>query len=65
MAKDKDTKELEHKWVEETLAEFESQHPGLLEQISIMAAQNQVRLSIYPQMPSGGASSSTRESTIC
>ena len=63
MAKEKAMNEPEHKWVEEALAEFESQHPGLLEQISIMAIQNQVRLSIYPQMPSGSASSSAEELT--
>ena len=65
MAKDRTTKEPEHKWVEEMLAEFESQNPGLLEQLSTIATQNQVRLSIYPQMPSGGASSSTGETPIC
>jgi len=63
LPRNKAPKKTEHKWVEETLAKFESQNPGLLEQLSIMATQNQVRLSIYPQMPPGSASSSTEEST--
>jgi hypothetical protein len=52
-------KQTEAQWVKETLAEFESLHPGLTEKLSIMAAQHQIRLSIYPQPADGGASSST------
>lgn len=48
-------------WIEETLANFESLYPGLVEKISAISSQNQVRLSIYPQPPAGGASSTTSE----
>jgi hypothetical protein len=58
---EKQEKESGAQWVEKTLADFESLHPGLIEKLSVMATQNQVRLSMYPQPTSGGASSSTGE----
>lgn len=48
-------------WVEKTLADFENLHPGLIAQLSVMATQHQIRLSMYPQPTQGGASSSTGE----
>jgi|GEM_PF-6064831 hypothetical protein len=54
-------KQTEAQWVKESLAEFESLHPGLAEKLSVMAAQHQIRLSMYPQPTSSGASSSTGE----
>jgi hypothetical protein len=45
-------------WVKEVLANFENLHPGLMEKLSIMATQHQIRLSMYPQPTQGGASSS-------
>lgn len=49
-------------WLEGALAQFESDHPGLLAQLSSLTIQNQIKMLIYPVSPSGGSSSSTTES---
>lgn len=54
-------KQDETQWVKDALANFENLHPGLIEKLSVMATQHQIRLSMYPQQTQGGASSSTRE----
>ena len=51
----------EAQWIKDTLATFENLHPGLIEKLSVMATQHQIRLSMYPQPTQGGASSSTGE----
>ena len=51
----------EAQWVKDTLGDFERLHPGLIEKLSVMATQHQIRLSMYPQPTQGGASSSTGE----
>lgn len=61
MVNEEKEKQTEAQWVKESLAEFESLHPGLTEKLSIMATQHQIRLSMYPQQTTGGASSSTGE----
>lgn len=59
-AKDQE-KEDETQWVKDALASFENLHPGLIEKLSVMSTQHQIRLSMYPQPIQGGASSSTGE----
>ena len=54
-------KQTEAQWVKETLANFENLYPGLIEKLSMMATQHQIRISMYPQPTPGGASSSTGE----
>ncbi len=54
-------KQDETQWVKDALANFENLHPGLIEKLSVMATQHQIRLSMYPQPTQGGASSSTGE----
>lgn len=61
MDNEKQEKQSGAQWVKKTLADFENLHPGLITQLSVMATQNQVRLSMYPQPASSGASSSTGE----
>ena len=51
----------ESQWVKDTLANFENLHPGLIEKLSVMATQHQIRLSMYPLPTQGGASSNTGE----
>lgn len=51
----------EAQWVKDTLAKFENLYPGLIEKLSLMATQHQIRLSMYPQPTQGGASSTTGE----
>jgi hypothetical protein len=63
MAKKEKGEQSEVQWVKETLATFEKLHPGLTEKLSIMATQHQVRISIYPQQTTGGASASAGEQT--
>jgi len=55
-------KRSEVEWVKDALAAFENLHPGLIEKLSVMAAQHQIRLSMYPQPTEGSASSSAVES---
>jgi len=57
----KKEKQDETQWVKDALANFENLHPGLIEKLSVMATQHQIRLSMYPQPTQGGASSSTGE----
>ena len=57
----KKEKQDETQWVKDALANFEDLHPGLIEKLSVMATQHQIRLSMYPQPTQGGASSSTGE----
>ncbi|MBI3930818.1 MAG: hypothetical protein HY325_02230 [Chloroflexi bacterium] len=54
-------KQDETQWVKDALANFETLHPGLIEKLTVMATQHQIRLSMYPQPTQGGASSSTGE----
>jgi len=54
-------KQDETQWVKDTLENFEHLHPGLIEKLSAMATQYQIRLSMFPQPTQGGASSSTGE----
>jgi hypothetical protein len=54
-------KQDETQWIKDALANFENLHPGLIEKLSVMATQHQIRLSMYPQPTQGGASSSTGE----
>lgn len=54
-------KQDEAQWVKDALANFENLHPGLIEKLSVMATQHQIRLSMYPQPTQGRASSSTGE----
>ena len=61
MVDPKKENESEDRWVQDVLTDFESLHPGLIEKLSIMATQNQVRLSMYPQQTQGGASCTTEE----
>lgn len=49
----------ETQWVKDALVHFETLHPGLIEKLTVMATQHQIRLSMYPQPTQGGASSST------
>lgn len=48
---------------DELLGEFERHNPGLLQQLSALALQSQIRLSVYPPTTAGGSSSSTSENT--
>ena len=60
--REKKTKQTDKtEWIKETLANFENLYPGLVEKITAISSQNQVRLSMYPQPPAGGASSTTGE----
>ncbi|MBA7647142.1 hypothetical protein ES703_54912 [subsurface metagenome] len=62
MTKEKEKeKPSEAQWVKDTLANFENLYPGLIEKLSVMATQHQIRLSMYPQPTQGGASSTTGE----
>lgn len=46
-------------WINNAIKEFDSSHPGLLEQLSTINTQYQIRISMYPKIPPGGASSDT------
>jgi len=62
MTKEKEKeKPSEAQWVKDTLANFENLYPGLIEKLSVMATQHQIRLSMYPRPTQGGASSTTGE----
>lgn len=61
MAEKQKEKQNEAQWVKDSLANFENLHPGLIEKLSVMATQHQIRLSMYPQPTQGSASSSTGE----
>jgi len=61
MVEKEQEKETQVEWVREALADFEKMHPGLIEKLSVMAIQHQIRISMYPQPTPGGASSSTGE----
>lgn len=53
--------ENDKEWVKKALTNFEELYPGLVEKLTVISSQNQVRLSMFPQPPVGGASSNTGE----
>lgn len=61
MARNDNKQQIDQEWVEDALANFENLYPGLIEKISTISTQYQVRLSMFPQSPAGEASSNTSE----